>query len=140
MRRINEKGLELLKQFEQCRLKSYRDQGGVLTIGWGHTGPEVVDGMVISQDEADDQLEIDLQKFYHLDNYLTEKVNDNQYSALIVLAFNIGLLAVKLSTLLKKINNGDNPDKEWLKWNHVHGVVSNGLTRRRKAELELFHA
>lgn len=139
MREINQKGLDLLKQFEGRKLTAYQDQGGIWTIGYGHTGPEVKKGMNISPDDAEYFLKIDLAKFYHLDDYLTEQVNDNQYSALICLAFNIGLRALKMSTLLRCVNNSQTPDKEWTKWNHVNGLVNNGLTRRREAELKLYY-
>lgn len=139
MRRINKRGLELLKQFEGCKLDAYLDIGGVPTIGYGHTGPEVVIGMTMTQPQADATLEKDLERFYVLDHYLEEEVNENQYSSLVCLAYNIGLRAVRTSTLLKKINNGDSPDKEWGRWNKVNGKEIAGLTRRRKAELELYH-
>lgn len=140
MRRINKAGLDLLKSFEGCKLNAYLDVGGIPTIGWGHTGPEVVIGMTMTQSQADGTLEKDLEKYYVLDHYLEEEVNENQYSALVVLAYNIGLRAVRTSTLLKKINNGDDPSKEWLRWNKVNGKEVAGLTRRRKAELELYRA
>lgn len=141
MRKINAKGLALIKLFESCRLKAYQDIVGVWTIGYGHTGPEVIDGMFISQDEADQYLESDLEKFYHLDQYLSEQVNDNQFSALVCLAFNIGLRALKLSTLMKCINNEDTQGikQHWMEWNHAGGQVIAGLTKRRKAELDLFN-
>ncbi len=139
MREINDKGFKLIKDFEGCSLESYLCPAGVWTIGYGHTGPEVVKGMKYTQQQADMQLQKDLYKFYHLDDYLSEKVNENQYSALVCLAFNIGLAALKMSRVLRAVNNGVNPDTEWMQWNHIHGVVSNGLTRRRKAELELYH-
>lgn len=139
MRLINQAGLDLLKRFESCRLNAYQDQGGIWTIGYGHTAPEVCEGMVYTQLQADQQLKKDLEKFYHLDDYLTEQVSDNQYSALICLAYNIGLRALKLSKVLQLVNMEDSPDKEWMQWNHVKGIVSKGLTVRRKAELELYH-
>lgn len=139
MREINDKGLALLKQFEGRRLVAYQDQGGVWTIGYGCTGPDVVKGLSISADEAEKRLIEKLLGFYHLDDYISEQVNDNQYSALICLAYNIGLRAIKMSTLLRCINNGSSPDKDWLKWNHINGIVNAGLTRRRQAELELYH-
>lgn len=138
MRRINQKGLDILKSFEKCKLQSYQDFGGVWTVGWGHTGPEVTEGMTYIQQQADAQLKKDLEKFYFLDHYLSKVVNENQYSALVILAYNIGLSAIRTSTLLKKINNGEDPSSEWLKWDHVNGVVSEGLLKRRKAELELY--
>lgn len=139
MRKINKAGLDLLKSFEKCVLSAYKDQGGVLTIGYGHTGPEVVEGMVFTSEQAESQLLKDLETFYVLDHYLSESVNDNQYSALICLAFNVGLRAVRLSQTLRLVNEGLNPDKEWLGFSLVDGVRSQGLINRRKAELELFH-
>jgi len=139
MRRINGAGLALLKSFEGCKLTSYQDQGGVWTIGFGHTGPEVVEGMIFTPEQATMQLEKDLEKFYHLDQYLTENVNDNQYSALICLAYNIGLRALKYSQVLRKVNCEESPDSEWRGWSHVNGVENKGLLRRREAELKLFH-
>jgi len=139
MRCINGAGLALLKSFEGCKLTSYQDQGGVWTIGFGHTGPEVVEGMIFTPEQATMQLEKDLEKFYHLDQYLTENVNDNQYSALICLAYNIGLRALKYSQVLRKVNCEESPDNEWRGWSHVNGVENKGLLRRREAELKLFH-
>ena len=114
MREINSAGLALLKSFEKCKLEAYQDQGGVWTIGWGHTDPTVCQGMVYTQQQADQQLLNDLETFYVLDHYLTEQCNDNQYSALICLAFNVGLRAVRLSNTLRLINEGLSPDSEWM--------------------------
>ncbi len=139
MREINAKGLALLKLFESCRLNAYQDQRGIWTIGYGHTGPEVVQGMSMTQEQCELQLKKDLESFYHLDQYLSEQVNDNQYSALVCLAYNIGLRALKTSTLIKTINEGEDPTDNWLEWDHTAGVVNQGLRRRRLAELELYH-
>ena len=49
----NADGIALIKSFEGCILKSYLDQGGVWTIGWGHTGDDVSEGLVWTQDQAD---------------------------------------------------------------------------------------
>lgn len=139
MREINSDGLALLKSFESCRLNAYQDQGGIWTVGWGHTGPEVVQGMVVTQLQADLMLQKDLERFYHLDDYLSEQINENQYSALVCLAYNIGLRALKTSQVIKLINLGQDPTDEWMQWNHVDGQVNQGLRRRRAAELELYH-
>ncbi len=144
MREINAAGLKLLQSFERCELSAYQDSGGIWTIGWGHTGPEVVQGMSMTQIQADLQLKKDLEKFYQLDHYLTEQVNDNQYSALICLAYNIGLMRLKLSNTLKCVNEQLSPDKEWMGFDEVkiNGVLtkSAGLARRRAAELTLYHS
>lgn len=139
MREINQAGLSLLKSFEKCKLDAYQDQGGIWTIGWGHVDPTVCQGMIYTQDQADQQLINDLAKFYVLDHYISEQVNDNQYSALICLAFNVGLRAVRMSQTLKLINEGQNPDKEWMGFCKVNSQVSKGLLNRRKAELDLYH-
>lgn len=140
MRIINTEGLNLLKKFEGCAPVPYKDIGGVLTVGYGHTGSDVVEGVVWTQAAIDNTLEKDLEKFYQIDHYVSEQVNDNQYSALVCLAFNVGLKAVKLSQTLKLVNSGESPDKEWLGFCKVNGVTSQGLLNRRKAELELYHA
>lgn len=139
MRKVNSLGLSLIKSFEGCKLEAYQDQKGVWTIGYGCTGPEVIKGMSINQEQAEMYLQKKLEGFYHLDDYLTHEISDNQYSALICLAFNIGLRALKLSRLLGAVNKGDDVNALWLAWSHVNGVENSGLLRRRKAELELFH-
>lgn len=142
MRKINAAGLALLKSFEKCVLTSYKDQGGVWTIGWGHTSPEVVKGMVMTPEQANATLEKDLtQKAYPLEQYLRVEITDNQYSALCCLAYNIGLGAFRTSSVLKAINSNW-PDSmvvdSWKRWDKVHGVVSKGLDNRRAAEIELW--
>lgn len=139
MRKINNLGLALIKSYEKCKLQSYQDEGGVWTIGYGHTGPEVCEGMLFNQIQADLQLQKDLETFYVLDHYISEQVNDNQYSALICLAYNVGLRAVRLSQTLKLINEGQNPDKEWMGFVNVDDKRSQGLVNRRTAELRLYH-
>ena len=57
----------LLKKFEGCKLKAYRCPANVCTIGYGHTSaagtPTVIDGMTITQKQADDILRQDLVKY-----------------------------------------------------------------------------
>lgn len=138
--KINEKGLQLLKLFEGRKLQAYQDQGGKWTIGYGHTGPEVIKGLVWSPEEAEQALENDLRKrVYPLWDFVIEQINDNQWSALCSLCFNVGLTAVKNSNTLRLINEGRDPSIEWLGFSHINGVSNAGLLRRRKAELALYH-
>ncbi len=60
---ISEKGLALIKEFEGLELKAYVCPAGVLTIGYGHTGPDVIPEMEITQANADDLLKGDLLIF-----------------------------------------------------------------------------
>jgi len=137
---INDAGLNLIKSFEGCKLTAYRDQGGILTIGFGHTG-DVTPGETITQDRANSLLEEDLVNTELLVEDQLEKVpTSNQFSAMVSFTYNLGIQRFMKSTLLTKYNDGDiqGAASEFLKWNHVNGVVDPGLTRRRQAEMELF--
>lgn len=141
--RINKAGLELLKKFEGCKLKTYRCVAGVLTIGYGHTGKDVTEGKVITQQEADELLAKDLQRFEEgVADLLRVKVTENQFSALVSFAYNIGLNALSGSTLLKKLNEGDTEGAaaQFVRWNKAGGKAVQGLTNRREAERDLFLA
>lgn len=138
---INQAGRDLIKKWEGLRLKPYQDIVGVWTVGWGHTGPDVIPGQEITQTEAEILLDDDLQKFeagvYQM---VTASMNENQYAALVSFAYNLGLHALEGSTLLKRFNDGDTigASEEFLKWNHAGGKVVAGLTARRQSEKDLF--
>ncbi len=142
MRDVNQAGIELIKHFEGCFLKPYLCPAGVLTVGYGHTGPDVIKGKSITAKEAEELLKKDLLKF---SKAISERVkvstNDNQFSALVSLTYNIGLGNLYMSTLLKLLNRGDyvGAGNEFLKWNRANGKVLVGLTKRREAERILYH-
>jgi len=139
--KINELGLDLIKEFESCKLKSYQDIVGIWTIGWGHTGPEVKPDLIWTREQADNQLRQDLGRFEEgVSDRLDVDVNENQFSALVSLAYNIGLGNFNGSGLLKQINLGnfEIAAERFLMWNQAGGKVSEGLTRRREAERALF--
>jgi len=143
---INQKGIDLIKSFEDLRLEAYRCKAGVLTIGYGHTGSDVKEGMVITPEQAEKLLQDDL--FYvtkRVNTFLVEKrirrfVNENQFAALVSLAFNIGVRAFRDSTVYNRIWHLNFPEaaEAFMMWVKVKDKVSNGLTRRREAERELF--
>lgn len=139
-RTINKKGLELIKHFEGCKLEVYLDAVGLPTVGWGHMDKSMVVGAKITQEEADKLLEEDLMRFeIGVNDLVTVQLTDNQFSALVCFAFNVGLGALARSTLLKKINGQmDGAEQEFLKWTRAGGKVLNGLVRRRQAEMELY--
>jgi lysozyme len=143
-RKINAKGLSILKYYESCRLTAYPDPGtggAPFTIGWGSAGPDVRQGMVIDQYEADARLLRDLERFERGVLAAVEvKINENQFSALVCLAYNIGLGNLIHSTLLKELNDGDfkGASDQFLVWNKAAGHVMDGLTKRRRAERDLF--
>lgn len=143
---ISDKGIALIKEFEGVRLKAYPDPGtggAPWTVGIGHTGPEVKPGMVITEAQAYNYLRSDLSKFEKTVNTLvTAKITQPMFDALVSFAYNCGPANLKSSTLLKKVNAGkfDEAVLEFAKWNKAAGRVLNGLTRRRKAEADLFRS
>lgn len=153
MRSINAIGFALIKEFEGCRLTAYDDlqpsrvlkKGdklkGALTIGHGHTGPDVSIGQTITAGEAERLLKADLGTAEGgVERAVTVKINDNEFAALVSLAFNIGLANFRKSTLLQKLNAEDREGaaQEFARWNKAGGKVLAGLTRRRAAERGLF--
>lgn len=140
--RLSKQGLDLIKSFEGCKLKSYLCSAGVLTIGYGHTGG-VKPEQTITQEQADSLLKEDLVKFEVVVNRLLKaEVSQNQYDALVSFAFNCGEGNLAKSTLLKLVNEGKHREAgvQFLRWNKAAGVVVAGLTRRRQAEKELFES
>ncbi|MCE9874106.1 MULTISPECIES: lysozyme [Hafnia] len=143
--RASENGINLIKQFEGCRLTAYQDSVGVWTIGYGWTQPvdgkPVGKGMTITQQKADDLLKQGVVQYEAgVHGLVTVQLNQNQYDALVDFAYNLGVNALKGSTLLKKLNTGDyaGAANEFTKWNKAGGKELAGLTRRREAEKSLF--
>lgn len=139
--KLNEAGLKLLKDFEGCELNAYQDVAGIWTIGYGHTGDLAYGGSVIDQDTADALLIEDVEKFERgVSKLLTCHATDNQFSALVCFAYNVGLNALGHSHLLFKLNAGEPTEAalEFIKWDHAGGKEVPGLRRRRLAEKDLF--
>ncbi len=143
------RGRQLIQGYEKLRLKAYQDSGGVWTIGWGHTGPEVHDGLVWTVERCNSQFEADLLKFENGVYRLVEvQLTQNQFDALVCFSFNLGLdedadtkaEGLGDSTLLKKLNAGDyeGAAEEFKKWHKVNGMPLRGLMIRRAAEVALF--
>ena len=135
----------LVKEFEGLYLKAYYCPAGVLTIGWGHTGSDVKPGMTITQARAEELLKNDLQVFANCVLSAVKKpLNPNQNGALVSFAFNLGCGALQSSTLLKRLNAGENPNtvaaQEMPKWVYGGGKVLPGLVRRRAAEVKFFQS
>lgn len=135
---------DLIRHFESCVLKAYPDpatNGPPITIGYGHTGPEVRMGDTLTPPEAEALLALDLIRFERgVDEMLKRDVTQSQFDALVSLAFNIGLGNLKGSTLMKRLNAGEDAaaQEQFLVWNRAAGQVMKGLQRRRKAESLVF--
>lgn len=132
--------LEFIKQWEGCRLKAYTDQGGRITIGWGHTG-NVQLGEAWSQDQADEQLQYDVNQVAPRTSELIKvPVNDNQTAALLSFCYNLGVGNLKRSGLLKLLNQYKYAEAadQFPLWCNVGMYKSPGLLARRDAEKALF--
>lgn len=138
---INQAGLDLIKEFEGCELTAYRDIAGVWTIGYGHTGPSVVEGLKWTQDRADNQLLADVMvRAHEVAKACKVDPNENQLAAMVSLAYNIGVGAFRRSSVLRLHNEGKFAEaaSAFSMWNKAGGQVRAGLTRRRAAETALY--
>ena len=140
---INAAGLALVKEFEECRLVAFKPTpNDRWTIGWGHT-EGVKEGDTCSQEQADTWLREDLLL---AENCVAEAVKipltDNEFSACVSLAYNIGCDAFENSTLVHLINESDidGAQAQFRRWVKQKGKVLNGLVRRRAAEEQLFES
>ena len=138
--KISQEGIDLIKHFEGCELESYRCSANVLTIGYGTT-KNVVDGMKITQNQAEELLAKDLEEFEeYVEDLIDVPLEQNQFDALVAWTYNLGPTNLKTSTLRKVLNKGayDDVAEQIKRWNKANGKVLKGLVRRRNAEAELF--
>jgi GH24 family phage-related lysozyme (muramidase) len=138
--KISTKGLALIKDMEGCELTAYFCPAGVLSIGFGSTGPHVKPGMTITEAEAEALLLNDLVRFEKAVNELVKvPMTQGAYDAMVSFTFNCGEGAFAESTLLKELNEGKDPNAvakaQLPRW--TNGGLA-GLVRRRAAEVELF--
>jgi lysozyme len=138
----SQRGVDLIKSFEGLRLKAYRDAVGLLTIGYGHTGRDVTEGLVITEAGAEELLRADLMRFEDAVRKHAGPATRNQFDAMVSLAFNVGVTAFANSTLARKHRADDRTGaaNEFLRWNRAGGRPLPGLTRRRQAERRLYLA
>jgi lysozyme len=136
-------GKALIQSFEKLALESYQDQGGVWTIGWGHTGKDVGPGQTCTPQQADAWFAADTAGVCRAINQtVTVPLRQNQFDALVAFTYNVGAGNEAHSTLLRLLNAGDygGAADQFPVWNKVNGRVSNGLVARRAAEQRLFLA
>ena len=138
--KISDAGIQLIREFEGCRLNAYFDAVGIPTIGYGSTDG-VTMGDSITQAEAEALLLEDLEPFERcVSDCVKVPIDQNAFDALVSFAYNLGGDALRHSTLLKYLNAGDHPAaaKEFHKWIHAGSNILPGLVARRRAEADLF--
>lgn len=134
--------IDILKEFEGCRLTAYFCPAGVCTIGYGHTGPDVYPGLKWSQQQADEALH----------NQAIESLNEavllspslatagmEKHAAIADFIYNIGSAKYSTSTLKKLIDSRQwhAASEEIKKWHHANGKDLKGLIKRRERESSL---
>ena len=139
-------GVAVLHHYEGCELTAYPDPGTggePWTIGWGCTGPDIAEGMTITQDEADARFVARLSSEFEpgVSVILRMPVEQGQFDGCICLAYNIGLANFRASTLVRMFNAGDMPGaaNQFLRWDKAGGQSMKGLRRRRASERALFN-
>lgn len=144
--RTSTQGVELIKHYEGLRLRPYLCPAGIPTIGYGSTSyPDgrkvtLVD-RPLTEDEADALLASTLVPFETaVGRMVTAEITQRMFDALVSFSFNLGSQALKGSTLLKKLNQGDKAGaaNEFQKWVYASGAVLPGLVKRRESERKLF--
>jgi lysozyme len=144
VRRTSAAGVAIIKRFESLKLQAYLCPAGKWTVGWGHTGPDVHSGLVITEAKAEQLLRDDLNRFEVAVAQLCPVAGEGQFSALVSFAFNVGVENLRSSTLRKLHNSGDEAGAalQFARWNkaRVNGRlrVLAGLTTRRSAEAALY--
>lgn len=139
--KTSDRGYSFLKYLEGCKLKAYQDGGGVWTIGFGHTGPDVYAGLAVDSHAAGRLLVSDANRAAKC---ITDNVRvpllQHEFDALVSFTYNVGVGAFSRSTLLKRLNGGDRyaAANELLKYNKDNGMIVGGLVNRRYKERGLF--
>lgn len=143
--KTSEEGRDFIKKIEGFSAESYPDpgskDGSPWSIGYGHTGPEVVPGMKINQTEAGRLLVKDLLKAEAaIEKHVRLPLVQREFDALASFIFNVGVNAFRKSTLLRLLNLGQRIEasSEFQKWRLNDGKVMGGLVKRRAAERYMF--
>lgn len=143
---LDKNGYDLIQSFEGLELKAYKDSVGIWTIGVGNIvyedGTKVKQGDTITKERARSLFESTACQFaFKVNKVIKKPLTQNQFNALVSLAYNIGLGAFEKSTILKLVNNNPNDAniaKEFLKWKFAGGKEIKGLLNRRIKESSVY--
>lgn len=141
--KISAEGIEFIREFEKLRLQAYKDSGGVWTVGYGHTGGDVKEGLKIDAAVAEALLRGDVGDAERCINSVVKvALSQSEYDALCSFVFNIGVKAFRESTMLRLINAEDygGAALQFKRWSYDNGRQVAGLVNRREAERKLFEA
>jgi len=137
---LSNAGFRLIKDCEGLSLTAYRCPAGRWTIGYGHTGQDVRPGQQITMQEAARLLAGDVAGFARAVARLARQPSENEFAAMVSLAYNIGTEHFARSTVLRLHNKGDREGAAaaFAMFNKSRGRVLPGLIARRQAEAALY--
>lgn len=141
--KTSELGRKDICEYEGVRLKAYLDTGDVWTIGVGHTGPDVYEGLCVKRSQVDQWLKDDVVEAEDAVNrWVTVPLTQGQFDALVSFTFNLGEGQLKKSTLLRKLNLKDyaGAANEFRRWVYDNGKIQPGLVKRRYGERARFES
>jgi len=130
----------LIMYWEGARFEPYRDAVGVLTVCYGHTGADIIEGKRYTKAECEALLATDMREANrHVNRCLPWPKLAHVEAALTSAAFNIGPSVVCGSTLQKKAQANDWPGAcaELDRWKYAKGRELRGLVLRRADERAL---
>jgi lysozyme len=139
--KTSDKGINLIKKFEGFSSVPYLCPAGKWTIGYGWTLGVNKDSKPITETEATKLLADGLENYETgVLDCVDVDLQQCEFDALVSFAYNLGVHALRGSTLLKRLNEGkyEEAADQFLRWNKASGNVLAGLTKRREAERELF--
>lgn len=138
---ISETLVDFVKGHEGIRLEAYKDSGGIWTIGYGSTGPDIIKGATWTQPQAEFRLQTDLQGAQNRALGLIKRnLPQGCCDALTDFVYNLGQQALSSSHLLQCVNSGDDigAAKAFLVWDHVGAQEVKGLLIRRMEEAVMY--
>lgn len=135
---LTKEGADLIKKFEGLRLDPYLDAVGIPTIGWGHTGSKTDRSITLA--EAEDIFAEDISQFVDGVTAMVKEATPQQFSAMVSLAYNIGLGNFAKSSVRRLHNEGKYLEAAdaFLMWVKASRRTLPGLVRRRQAEKDLY--
>ena len=139
--RTSDEGREFIQREEGLRLKRYRDQAGLWTIGYGHLIKPGENYRQITKEKAEQLLKEDLRSAENgVNRRVDVALNQSQFDALVSFTFNLGTTKLGVSTLLKVLNQGkyEEVPRQLKRWIFAGGSPSRGLIKRRIREATLF--
>ena len=133
--KISAAGIKAIEQREGTRLKAYPDDRGIPTIGTGHTGPEVHLGLVWTQEQSDAALAKDLAwAEAAVNDSVKVQITQNEFDALVSLAYNIGAAGIKGSSVVRQLNAGNVQiaADDFMMWDKPAELVSRRISEQKQ--------